>query len=249
MASICLKVARVTTHLTVARRTTRCAAAKGTIALDGGDGVDTASYAGGNAVQVDLNETGQQNTYGAGFDTLNNFENILGSSFADTLIGSADVNRLTGGDGNDTLKGGGGNDALFGEFGIDTSAYSATASGAAWHRNLDGSWTVDAGLEGSDTLTGIEFLQFNDRGVHLDRAYSTFSGDGTSDIFMQYTSGAMGVWFVNGTGVTGAAGLGTVDATWDLKGVGDFNGDGKDDILMWNDNGFLGMWFMNGASV
>src|SRR5690606_2634135 len=100
-----------------------------------------------------------------------------------------------------------------------------------WHRNPDGTWTVDAGADGIDTLSGMEFLSFGDRDVFLDRAYSTFSGDGTSDVFMRHSSGGMGLWFVNGSGDTGAAGLGAIDPAWAIEGVGDFNGDGRDDIF------------------
>ena len=114
------------------------------------------------------------------------------------------------------------------------------STSATWVRNPSGTWTVIAGAEGTDTLTGVEFLDFTDRDVFLDRAYSTFSGDGTSDVFMRHSTGAMGVWFVNGSGVTGAAGLGAIDPAWAIEGVGDFNGDSRDDIFMRNANGSVG---------
>ncbi len=79
--------------------------------LNGGNGSDTASYAGSTgAVSVSLALTGPQDTLGAGHDTLAKIENLIGSSFADTLTGNAGNNRLDGGLGDDTLIGGAGND-------------------------------------------------------------------------------------------------------------------------------------------
>lgn len=165
-------------------------------------------------------------------------------------VGAEDVaDTLNGGAGNDRLVGGAGNDTLNGGANIDTSAYAIASSSASWQRNPNGTWTVTTGAEGVDTLTSVEFLDFTDRDVFLDRAYSTFSGDGTSDVFMRHSSGTMGAWFVNGAGVTGAAGLGSLDLAWTIEGVGDFNGDGRDDILMRHSSGAVGAWFMNGVAV
>ena len=61
-------------------------------ALDGGAngfGIDTVSYEHAtSAVTVDLSVVAsQQNTQGAGSDTLTNFEGVRGSTFNDTLTG------------------------------------------------------------------------------------------------------------------------------------------------------------------
>ena len=75
--------------------------------LDGGAGIDTASYEhapSGVTVSLALQGT-SQNTIGAGFDTLTNFEALRGSAFDDTLTGN----------GNSTLEGGPGNDHLIGQ--------------------------------------------------------------------------------------------------------------------------------------
>lgn len=167
-------------------------------------------------------------------------ENAIGGSGNDTLIGNAVANRLTGNAGNDQITAGGG---------IDTSVYGSASTSSTWSRNPDGTWTVTAGSSGTDSLAGVEFLNFTDRDVFLDRAYSTLSGDGTSDILMRHSGGSLGVWFVNGSGVTGAAGLGGIGTEWAIEGVADFNGDGRDDIFMRANNGNLGTWFMNGASA
>jgi Ca2+-binding RTX toxin-like protein len=88
--------------------------------LDGSGGVDVVSYAHAAAgVSIDLNLTTQQNTGGAGLDTLLRFESATGSAFADTLTGTSGVNALDGGGGDDILYGGAGNDHLDGGTGAD----------------------------------------------------------------------------------------------------------------------------------
>lgn len=96
-------------------------AGDGNNVLDGRAGIDTVSYANASAaVSVTLSTSAQQNTGGSGLDTLKNFENLTGSSFADALTGNSAANVLNGGAGNDTLNGGGGDDILIGGLGTDT---------------------------------------------------------------------------------------------------------------------------------
>ena len=74
--------------------------------LDGGPGTDTASYALATAgVTVSLANTGPQETFGAGVDTLVSIENLTGSPFADTLGGDNNPNLIIGGGGGDLLSG------------------------------------------------------------------------------------------------------------------------------------------------
>lgn len=89
-------------------------AGSGNNTLNGGGGVDTASYqfgvVGTNGVAVNLAGSGVQVTGGSGSDILISIENITGSNFADSLTGNGVANRLTGGLGKDVLTGNGGND-------------------------------------------------------------------------------------------------------------------------------------------
>ena len=88
--------------------------------LFGGAGIDSVSFAttpGG--VRADLAISNRQDT-NVGYDTLKQFENIIGSSFADFLFGNAAANRLLGGGGKDRLSGRGGNDTLNGGPGSDS---------------------------------------------------------------------------------------------------------------------------------
>ncbi|POF40012.1 hypothetical protein B0D71_23305 [Pseudomonas laurylsulfativorans] len=88
--------------------------------LNGGAGIDTASYAYATAaVTANLALTTAQATGGSGSDTLLNFENLTGSAYHDNLTGNALANTLSGGAGNDTLIGGAGNDLLIGGTGLD----------------------------------------------------------------------------------------------------------------------------------
>jgi Ca2+-binding RTX toxin-like protein len=88
--------------------------------LDGGPGIDNASYMyTPSAVHVDLSISGQQDTIGAGKDTLISIENLIGSAFGDTLLGDGNANTIQGLAGNDTLSGGGGDDVLLGGAGAD----------------------------------------------------------------------------------------------------------------------------------
>ena len=95
--------------------------------MDGGDGVDTLSYAnatGGITANLTLH-CSSQNTGGAGTDSFFNFENLTGSAFNDSLAGSPGPNVLTGLGGNDVLNGGPGSDSLTGNQGADTFYFNA----------------------------------------------------------------------------------------------------------------------------
>lgn len=145
--------------------------------LDGGAGVDTASYERAfRAVTVSLALDTPQDTLAAGIDTLHNIENLLGSQYDDRLTGDAHANVLTGGqgngadtlaggdgndtlhggEGNDTLTGGAGNDLLDGGAGYDAARYDGAASGVTV--SLTSTGAQDTGGAGIDTLTGIESL-------------------------------------------------------------------------------------------
>jgi|GEM_PF-2573877 len=89
--------------------------------LAGGLGTgDTVSYANAGAgVTVSLAIAAQQDTVGAGKDTLSGFENLIGGAGGDTLTGDAGNNKIDGGAGDDIIAGGAGNDTLTGRAGGD----------------------------------------------------------------------------------------------------------------------------------
>ena len=88
--------------------------------IKGGAGWDWSSYEdAGAGVTVDLTKTGQQDTIGAGKDTLSGIEHLYGSKFNDVLTGDANNNYLWGDAGDDKLYGGKGDDHLSGGVGVN----------------------------------------------------------------------------------------------------------------------------------
>src|SRR5262249_26019114 len=144
--------------------------------LDGGDGIDTATYADSpEGVTVSLAD--HIAAFGdADGDILDSIENLTGSAYVDALTGDNGVNVLDGLDGNDglegrdgddTLEGGAGADILKGGPGHDTASYSDSASGVTVSL-ID--HTAAGGAADGDTLDSIENLTGSD---HPD----TLSGD------------------------------------------------------------------------
>ena len=106
--------------------------------LDGGSGIDTASYSQvQHGMTVNLNVGQAVDDTFHNLDTLVSIENATGTNFADNLFGNGGANglqgadgndlidglggadRLSGNGGNDTLRGGGGADTLIGSLGVD----------------------------------------------------------------------------------------------------------------------------------
>jgi Ca2+-binding RTX toxin-like protein len=110
----------------------------GADALDGGDGIDTASYAASFA-GVNISLQGGTATGGdAEGDTFVRIENLTGSQFGDTLEGNSGNNLLLGGNGSDTVS-----------YAHATSGVSVTLASTAAQN------TVGAGI---DTLSAFENL-------------------------------------------------------------------------------------------
>lgn len=168
--------------------------------LVGGAGIDTASYAGAGAgVAVTLAAQGSaQSTGNAGTDTLSGFENLLGSTFNDSLTGDANANTLSGGAGDDTLNPGanaaGLVDLLDGGAGSDTASFSdqSAAVTASLNGAIDGVASIGGvtvaslrsienllGGAGADNLTGDANANVIDGGLGDD---TLVGGDGVDTI-------------------------------------------------------------------
>ncbi len=138
----------------------------GNDSIEGGDGndiliggagtQDTVTYGlATSGVTVSLAITTQQDTHGAGLDTLSGFEGIIGSDFADTLTGNSSANTIIGGDGDDIIDGGAGNDMLMGGSNTaigDTVSYASATSAVTVNLAL---FTATGG-GGKDSLNGFE---------------------------------------------------------------------------------------------
>ncbi len=95
---------------------------------------------------------------------------VTGNASANRIEGNDGANTLTGGDDDDSFFGNGGNDAINGGVGTDTVLYAGIQAGYTVVDNGGGSFTVTDnnaadGDDGTDTLTGIESIVFNDAPV------------------------------------------------------------------------------------
>ena len=134
--------------------------------LNGGNGVDTVDYSYGTANQtINLTITAAQTISTGDVDTLSNFENATGGSGNDTITGTTAANVLSGGSGDDRITGGAGNDTINGGVGTDTLVLAGaqntyTISTAGGVVTITDNQKNQDGNDGTDTLVGIEFVEF-----------------------------------------------------------------------------------------
>ena len=107
--------------------------------MDGRGGTDMAMFQNSFELLIDLGEGTAVEDRGS--DTLKNFEDIIGSSFADTIIGDDGRNSIWGGRGTDSLIGAGGDDVLIGERGNDS------VNGAVGTDTCDAETEIDCELD------------------------------------------------------------------------------------------------------
>ena len=157
-------------------------------------------------------------------DFITEIENLVGSSGDDILIGSIENNMIDGALGDDILMGAGGDDILIGGGGTDTAIFSGNAS--EYTITVDeatGDITVahnDGGIDGTDTLSGIEQLMFAD-GMYIDGgAGDDTLGGGEGDDFIAGGAGD--------DTIDGGAGNDTLDGG---EGADVLYGSGGNDIL------------------
>lgn len=154
--------------------------------LEGGDGSDTISYAYStvgitlNLGTADINGDITLVVQAGDTDSINGFENIIGTNQADVLTGDNNANIIYGGGGNDTLSGGGaGINYLHGGAGTDTISYASYVNAVNIDMtvtDVDGFYTVnfsDATYEYAQSIEIFRDTAFND----------TFIGDGTDTTF------------------------------------------------------------------
>jgi hypothetical protein len=143
-------------------------------------------------------------------------ENAVGGSGADSLIGNNVANRLTGGLGNDTLNGDGN---------VDTAIVRGTRSQYTVTQTSTGVFQV-VGPDGTDTLTAIEFLQFDDQTLRLRPGTGVSVNFNTADRSV-YQSAMNDIRDFDGNALGGNGG-------WLRIGQADVNGDGDIDQILVN---------------
>jgi serralysin len=103
-------------------------------------------------------------SYGTYISTLalangTHIENAVGSAFGDTLLGNEVDNVLVGAGGDDRIEGG---------WGIDTAAYAGSIANFKIEKVGNAVYVTDRqGGQGTDVLTGVEKLKFQDMSVDL----------------------------------------------------------------------------------
>lgn len=236
--------------------------------IEGGNGLDTVSYAGReSAVTVDIGA--QDGGTGAEHDDLVSIERALGGNGADTLTGGSGADTLEGGRGDDTLSGAGGNDRLVGGAGTDQMHGGAGTDLASYQGHPDGvtaslNGVADDGEPGEDDLIAADVESLAGSG-HADTlsgnlAPNALHGEvlhprlplsyGSGDVI--YTNGGGDTVYARGGADTvhGAGGADTVyagygDDTVNGGNQGDtLNGEAGDDTL----NGDAGVDALNGGS-
>jgi hypothetical protein len=119
-------------------------------------------------VTVDLVAGTATGNASVGSDTLTGVARVRGSNFNDIILGDTGNNILEGQDGNDRLTGREGNDTLNGGNGVDIAIFSGTYAEYDVSMGSPGNATVAdtvAGRDGTDTLSGVELIEFSDRYV------------------------------------------------------------------------------------
>ncbi len=146
--------------------------------IDGGDGIDTVVFTGVDTLVLEASVTNVEvvsatSEAGAGIDAsaVGNALAINGDVGNDNLTGTAFGDTIDGGEGDDALTGGAGNDLLVGGNGGDTAIMSEVLTIASFTVIADvdaatagdqAGWSVVAGTEGTDMVSGVEAVQGGD---------------------------------------------------------------------------------------
>jgi hypothetical protein len=121
-----------------------------------------------------------------------------------------------------------------------TVQFDIASTQATETQNADGSWTVHAGTDGTETLSDVESLQFSDRTVTLaapSAVGNDYNGDDRSDFLIENANGALVVGEVGAGDLAAYAPVSGLGPEWKFVGAGDFLDDGKSDFLIENSAG------------
>ena len=161
-------------------------------------------------------------------------DDLIGTSANEILSAGIGNDKIDAGAGDDRLEGGAGNDQLIGGTGIDTAVFSGGRGDYIVTRSGDTVTIRDlrANADGTDTLTGIEQVQFADGLMGLIAEELVLFLPGTRDLITwDSTQGSAGFTYFFRLGADS-----TVAAT------ADFTGDGRTDVLISQPGGGLIRW-------
>lgn len=165
--------------------------------MDGGSGIDTLYYAGATTggINVDLSTNTVSNDGDAGADIIDNFENVTGSGFADTITGSDANNVIDGGASGDLLYGGAGDDTLYGGDGLDTyyggvGADTVVLETATAFNNID--QLMDFNTAEGDALNLADILTAYDEGTMQLEDFLQFATSGANTTVSVDVNGTTG---------------------------------------------------------
>ncbi|MDY7099211.1 MAG: WD40 repeat domain-containing protein [Pseudomonadota bacterium] len=155
-----------------------------------------------------------------------NAPTILGTDGQDTILGALFADDIEAGDGADTVNGGHGDDTIDGGGNIDTAIVTGDMADYSVTQTSTGVFEV-TGADGTDTLTNVEFLQFDDQTMRLR------PGEGVSVTFDQmdpasYQDAMDNILDFDGNALGG-------NGSWLFIGAADVNGDGDVDQVLVND--------------
>ena len=153
--------------------------------FDGGEGVDTISFADTSAgVDIDLT-AGTADGAETGTDQLIDIEHVIGSAGDDTMTGDAQDNELSGGAGNDMFVAtiNDGDDVFDGASGTDTISFASTVADAVIDLVAG---TAESAETGTDQIANIENVvgSQGDDEIVLSNAVNIVSGGGGDDSFV-----------------------------------------------------------------
>ncbi|BDI61797.1 hypothetical protein [Qipengyuania nanhaisediminis] len=166
---------------------------------------------------------------GPGDDTIigGAIDNVFyGDEGADELRGNGGADQLFGGLGGDRLIGGAGNDALDGGSNVDTAIFAGNSAAYTISQTASGVFTIE-GPDGTDTVTNIEFAQFDDETLRLLPGTGITVNFDTADPGV-YQSAMNAIRDFDGNDLGG-------QGSWLRIGSADVNGDGDIDQILVND--------------
>lgn len=214
-------------------------AGAGNDVVQGGDGADFIS--GGDGADTINGDGDNDNIFGGiGSDLISGGvgnDTLAGEGGNDTLAGDSGNDGLFGGDNDDRLSGGTGNDTLDGGAGTDRAVFTGPVTEYSFALGSGGELLVTdlvGGRDGTDTLTGFEFIEFN--GV----TYRLVTGDNGANATLQGPDDGTPSLIIAHGGNDLAAGRSTNDAVF--GGAGDDTlegGNGNDTLLGEADNDLL----------